>query len=715
LENQITMNARSGLMHVGRQILIGFILLFCLINRATGQNSPLNTQETNPKIAAGNSADVDPGNIDKLLDMVDKDISQLPQVNVTGHTGSPMLDTPVNTVERQESTVGKTPAAVFVITNEMIRRSGAVNVPDVLRMVPGLEVAQISSNEWAISSRGFNSRYANMLLVQIDGRTVYDLSFNGVYWDVQNLMLEDVERIEVIRGPGAAIWGANAVNGVISIITKKARDTQGVLLQGGAGTMERGFTNARAGGRIGKDLYYRTYGQWFERGQTMTQADGQADDPWRQVRSGFRMDYDASRADAMTLQGDYYNGYSNSLSSVASLDPPFMQTIGNTHVTGENIVYRWKHTTDEDSDWTFQSYYDRTQRHQEVVQFGVDRDLLDMDFQHRFPLGSRNDVIWGCGYRYTQDSFQNTFYQSVIPQNRTDHYYNYFLQDQITLMEDRWYLTAGSKFEHNPYTNFEFQPTVRLLWTPNNRQSIWGAVSRAVQTPARLTADGDFKLFPAVTQPVPGFVTLMGNPHLLSQELLAWELGIRTQSTERFSWDLAMFYNQYDKLRGAVTGTPYPVPPSPQPPDYIVYPWNTQNGPYGESYGMELATNYKVNERWRLQCAYTYLRVFLRADPNIVQLYFPGDSPVNQIYLQSSWDLGDHWQFDLTGRYVDSLFTVYGDIPSYIAMDTRLAWHDSKHLEIALVGRNLTHGYYPEFGSGSLVGPEVYGQITWRY
>jgi iron complex outermembrane recepter protein len=716
---QVIMNKQT------RSILLntcGLILLMLTANFAsqvcgqttagTGQGTASGPSQT----SNANPGDMDAGSLNKLLDMAEKDVGQLSQVNVTGKTGSLALDQPVSTVERQESTVGKTPAAVFVVTNEMIRRSGATTIPEVLRMVPGVQVAQISSDEWAVSARGFNSEFANKLLVQIDGRTVYDLTASGVYWDVQQLLLEDVERIEVIRGPGATIWGANAVNGVINILTKKAQDTQGLLVQGGAGNHELGYTNTRAGGRIGQDLYYRVYGQWFDRNHS-PEGGMSTNDAWSQERGGFRMDYDASQSDAMTLQGDCYTGYSGLKFPYPTPTRPFVGNNNADHVSGENILYRWKHTRDEDSDWTFQTYYNRTQRHalEANTISTVDRDLMDFDFQHRFPLGERNGIIWGWGYRFTQDSFPPPSFQVRFnPEKRFDNYFNYFLQDQITLEEDRWYLTGGSKFEHNPYSNFEYQPTVRLLWTPSNRHSIWGAVSRAVVIPNRMETDSWARWPPLTTSPLPTFVIVNGNPGILSEELLAYELGVRVQATERFSWDLALFYNQYDNILGLSSGKPYF-----EPPFYIDVPQYIQNVARGETYGAELATNYTVNERWRLQCAYTYLRMFLHANPGTYMLMSPSESPVNELYVQSSWDLGDHWKFDLTGRYVDS--TTGGSpnlslfVPSYITMDTRLAWHNAKNLEVAVVGRNLARGYFTEFSAGTLVGPEVYGQVTWRY
>jgi iron complex outermembrane recepter protein len=716
------MDRQYHLVH-GATICILVLLCLNLPGQLYGQTSAAAIQGGAGSNQAGNAkAGVDAGSLDKLLDLADKDVGQLSQVKVAGQTGSASLDMPVSSVARQESTVGKSPAAVFVITNEMIRRCGAQTIPDALRMVPGVQVAQISSDEWAVSARGFNSQYSNKLLVQIDGRTVYDLFFGGVIWDVQDLILEDVERIEVIRGPGATIWGSNAVNGVINIITKNSKDTQGVLLQGGAGNHELGYTNGRVGGNINEDMHYRVYGRWFERGPEFLPGGGDAPDAWRQERSGFRMDYNASRSDAMTLQGDYYNGKSVTLTPNTIPTPPFVVQSNSGHVTGENILYRWKHTVDDDTDWTFQTYYDRAQRHYFDPGYALDHDMFDLDFQHRFPLGIRNEIIWGCGYRFYQDAFRNTqpssaFFITVNPSDRFENYFSYFLQDQITLVEDRWYFIAGSKFEHNDFTNFEYQPTGRLLWTPTDRHSIWASISRAVHVPTRETSDATVTLQP-VPSPSP-LVTMpqtIGNPGLRSEDLLAYELGVRVQATERFSWDLATFYNQYDNL---ATFVPFGLVID---PPFLFAQQQFRNGASAETYGVELASNYTVNEQWRLQCSYTFINIFIHDElGTIANAEDPKATPCNQVYLQSSWDLGSSWQFDLMGRYVDALVTtVSPQIPSYITMDTRLAWRGRKNLEVAVVGRNLTRGYYSEFTplTGTFaykVGPEVYGQVTWRY
>ncbi len=710
---------QTGFQRGARRCVVGVFLASLLmgVSVAPGQTAP-----EGPASRAGGTlsdkAPAQPGSLDSLLEMADKDIGQLSQVRVAGATGSASLDMPVSSVSRQESTVGRSPAAVFVITNEMIRRSGAKEIPEVLRMVPGLDVAKIDSNKWAVSVRGFNHRFANKLLVRIDGRDVYTPLFAGTFWDVQDVLLEDVERIEVIRGPGATVWGANAVNGVINIITKNAQDTQGVYVEVGGGTYQQAFTSARYGGQIGDDLSFRLYGKWFDRAPGYLPGD-EAVDAWNQGRGGFRLDWNAGADDTITFQGDYYNGYSGDQSLFPAPVFPFSsRRTDSPHVDGGNALVRWKRIIDDKSDWTAKIYYDRTQRHYPKYLFAEDRDTVDFDFQHRFPLGNYQELIWGLGYRFTADSTHDGLTAlSFRPQERAANLYSCFLQDQIALSEDVWYLTLGSKFELNDYTGFEYQPTVRLLWTPSSRYSLWTAVSRAVRIPARYEDDGRLLLPPISIFPRPVFPLLLGNRSVESEQMLAYEAGIRGQPTDRLSWDFAMFYNDYEDLITLVQG-----PPMPGPGGVVFLPRPFQNAMRGETYGFELAANYKVRPGWRLQAAYTMLRLDLHAaagsvaDAEVAE----GQSPRNQVYLQSSWDLGCHWELDLIGRYADHL-PAFG-VSSYIVGDARLCWHCEKNLELSVVGRNLLKGPHQEFGNDPWTGtihtdvePEVYGQLVWRY
>jgi len=666
--------------------------------------------------AAPNASD-----LESLLDAADQDVSQLSRVSVGQ---APALETEVSTVTRQESTVGKTPAAVFVITNEMIQRSGVRNIPDALRMAPGVEVARVDANKWAISIRGFNNQFANKLLVQIDGRTVYTPTFGGVFWDVQDVLLEDVDRIEVIRGPGATVWGANAVNGVINILTKSSRETQGMFGEAGGGTEERAYGSLRYGGRISRDATYRIWGKWFDRDQGFDPA-GAADD-WRSGRGGYRVDWDASCCDLVTVQGDAYRGSAggrNAYTSLAPLSPAppffFRDVDERTDLAGFNNLLRWTHELGEDSDWTAQTYYDRTERTLNELMLRENRDTVDFDFQHRFRLAEIHGIIWGFGYRNTRDQFINPADLTPIgflPPSRADDLFSYFVQDEITLRDEFLFLTGGAKFQHNDYTGFELQPTVRLLCTPTDRQSIWAAVSRAVRTPTRTDDDVSLTLSPAAFAPFPPpagplapvFPRILGNRDVDSEEVVAYEIGMRAQMTERFSWDLALFLNDYRSLRTAVPG---PLTVDPTVPAYYANQIIAGTGT-GITYGFEPALNYRATDRWTLSGAYTFLRMDVDVDTE--------NSPRNRVYVQSSHDLGNDWEFDLMGRYVDN---VPGQgVPAYLMMDARLAWYPTDVCELYVVGRNLLDSAHPEFSGNPFLGTmatevqrEVYGGFALRY
>jgi iron complex outermembrane recepter protein len=680
-------------------------------DQATGDGSAAPSGEA----AAGQSAEKG-GKLDQLLNLADKDLGQLSQVKVSGETtGSPALDAQVSTVSRQESTIGKTPYAVYVITNEMIRRSGVKTIPDALRLAPGVEVAQIDANKWAIAIRGLNWRFTNELLVQIDGRLVYNPLLGSVFWDVQDLLLEDVERIEVIRGPGASIWGANAVSGIINIITKNAKKTQGMYLESGTGTEQLGFSSMRYGGSNGDDLHYRIYGKWFEHGPGESPY-GPADDDWRQARGGFRADWTPSADDALTFQGDYYNGYSGENSILPKFtEPYYFFDHDSAHVSGQNVVAHWKHVLGDQSDWTAMTYYDRTVRQYPRYHNGEDRDTFMADFQYRFPLGERHEFIWGANYRTTRGVVEDSLYFGTIPPERTDYFISYFAQDQITLVDDRWFLTLGSKLEHNDYTGFEYQPTVRLLWTPDKKQSIWGAVSRAVRLPCWGEVNGYDLGAPVSTVPVPLFPFITGNPALISEELIAYELGYRTQMTEQFSWDLALFLYDYRHLAISQFGDPVPGPG-----DAWILPGTFTNAMKGQTYGFEWSADYRVNSSWKLQGGYSFLVLALSpVEGSWSPESFEGQSPRNQFFLHSSWNLGDHWELDVIGRYVDTLPT--DQIPSYLVGDVRLAWRPKKSFEWSIVGRNLLDGSHLEFGNDATLGTlhtevqeEVYTQIMLR-
>jgi len=643
--------------------------------------------------------------------LADLDIEQLAKTPVV----VPSMDIPVTSVTKEESTVGHSPAAIFVITPEMIRRSGATCIPEALRMVPGIEVAHIDSNKWAITCRGFNSRYANKLLVLIDGRTVYTPIFSGVYWDTQDVLMEDIERIEVIRGPGGTLWGANAVNGVINVITKKAKDTQGAFLSVGGGTEEKFNSAFRYGGKIGDDGYYRIYGKQFDRG-TFYSPDGDPQDAWRQGRFGFRSDLnlDREKSNTLTVQGDHYTGASGFKDDLVTTLPPYVQPIeGKEQVAGENVLARLRHVYDEDSDWALQMYYDQYSRTGYVVLQEV--RTFDVDFQYRFPLSDRQKITCGAGFRGVHDNLPSIddFAAQFVPPERTYNLTSQFIQDEITLVEDRLGLTLGVKTEQNDFTGFEVQPTVRLLWTPDRRHSAWGAISRAVRTPSRADDDLVATLYPVEPGVFPRYEQ---SRNVLSEELIAYEIGYRAQSTERFSWDIAGFYNVYHNLMNSMWNGEF-IPEDYPPPPHTILPLITLNQASAETYGVELAVNWSISQRWRLFAQYTLLQI---------QIYDPEETtpitdPNNQIYLRSSWDLSRDLEFDMIVRYVDSISEI--GVPSYITMDLRLGWRPRKHLELAVVGQNLLENQHQEFNSiaedfftpVTYVPRGVYGTIAYQY
>jgi iron complex outermembrane receptor protein len=638
-------------------------------------------------------------------DLLKLDIEQLAQVPVKV-ASAPAMDLPVTSVTKELSTVGRSAAAVFVITPEMIRRCGATCIPEALRLSPGLDVAQINSNTWAISCRGFNSAYSNKLLVLIDGRTVYNPDFSGVYWNMQDVLLEDVERIEVIRGPGGTLWGSNAVNGVINVITKKAADTQGIYASAGGGSQKQALDAGRYGGKIGDDIHYRVYAKHFEQGPGFDPT-GLVDDSWRQGRFGFRADWvpDRDDRDTVTLQGDHFVGSTGN--SVIPTNPALPD-----QQNGENLLMRWRHVDDEDSDWALQAYYDNFMRN-DVLQTEQVR-TFDVDFQYRFPLTQRQHVTCGAGFRNVESYFAggDTFtlwYPNPYPYFTTN-YGSQFIQDEVALVEDRLTFTIGTKLEENPYTGLEYQPSARFLLAPDNRHSAWTAVSRAIRAPSRYQEQATITLVPVAPNVYPRFI----GGRIVSETEFAYEMGYREQMTDQLSFDIATFYNTYDHLSCTVTGTPFPEAQFTR----LIVPLLSNSGPSGETYGVEVACNYSVSDRWRLYTQYSYLQ--LHVHPNPGQELENGNDPCNQVYFRSAWDLRDDVEFDLMARYVDDLPTL--NVPSYITMDARLAWRPRKQLEVAVVGQNLLQAYHYEFAGNSEKSPTyatevprgVYGTLTWR-
>lgn len=621
----------------------------------------------------------------------------------------------VTTASKKPEKVWRTPAAIYVLTQEDIRRSGATNIPEALRLVPGVEVARIDSSQYAIGIRGFGSGFSKSVLVLIDGRSVYTPLYAGVYWSVQNMLLADVERIEVIRGPGATVWGANAVNGVINIITKNSKDSQGALVSLGGGNVDQGNAGFRYGGSFGKNVNYRMYGMAFARGPE-SHPDHDPFDRWQLGQGGFRLDWDNQSRDALSFQADLFKGQIGQRQNIASYSPPASINVdGTEEVSGGHLLGRWQHKFGEGSDIQVQGYFDRTYRL--GPQVGESRNTFDMDFVHHLTL-PRQDVTWGLGARWSpSDIIQTVATVDFLPHHQSDNIYSAFAQDEIAIVQNKLWATLGTKFEHNIYTGWEVMPSARLLWAPSSHQTFWTAVTRAVRTPSRI--DENLQLTGLVaTSPIPIFVTVAGTPKFLSETLLGYEAGYRQLVTRRVYVDVALFHNQYDNLTSLGSSLTISVENSPSPIHLLAtIPWG--NGIKGTTNGGEIAPDWKATRWLELKGSYSYTSLDLKnklgnTDIGTV-LKDEGSSPRHQIVVLSQFNLPMGFELDPTYRYVSALPAL--SVKAYTTMDVRLGWHMTRSLQLSLVGQNLFQPEHAEFSNdpGPLVGIKrsAYAQITW--
>ena len=621
-----------------------------------------------------------------------------------------LMDQEVTSVAKQPEPFRQAPAAIQVVTGEDIRRSGASSIPEALRLADNLDVAQINSHDWAISARGFNSHLGDKLLVLMDGRAVYSPLYGGVLWNMQDYLLEDIDRIEVISGPGGTLWGANAVNGVINITSKNAKDTQGFYLEAGGGNELQDFTGVRYGGTLATNVYYRVYGKFYNLNDEHLMNGSDSSDATIQGQGGFRIDTEPASPNVFTLEGNIYDGHDG-------LD------VGGTVATNEtvgggNLLGRWTHTISEDSEMSLQAYYDRTHLAFPYVTLGTlfdDLDTADVEFQHNFSLGERNKFVWGLGYRFTHEVDSNDLGDGnarviFLPATLDQNLVNVFGQDEIRLL-DQLYLTLGTKIEHNDYTGFEFEPDVRLQWTPTSKQMFWGAISRAVRTPSRL--DHDLQIPSGFPPPFQTFEA--GNSDFTSETLIAYELGYRAQLDSKISASVSAFYNDYNNLRSL----------SPGPPPFGL-PFTFANNLKGDTYGFEISADYQIFNWWRLHGGYDFLQENIYVKSGQTDLDNGLDEtadPRSQVFLRSSMDLPGHLELDVNWRWIDKVVNdnngVAGVVPAYMETDARIGWHATKNLEISVVGQNLLHDQHPEAG---FPGPAqeqivrgVYGKIAYRW
>jgi iron complex outermembrane receptor protein len=570
----------------------------------------------------------------------------------------------VTTPSKEPERAFRTAAAIYVITGEDIRRSGVSSIPEALRLAPGVEVARIDSDKWSIGIRGFGSRLARNVLVLIDGRTVYTTLLAGTYWEVQDTMLEDIDRIEVIRGPGGTIWGPNAVDGVINIITRKAKGSKGTLVSAGGGNVDQGFLSARYGGSHGDKLNYRVYGKAFTRGPEY-HWDHRNFDDWRSVQGGFRADWDRDPNNTLTLQGDIYDQRAGESVVATSYTQPYSSVLDdNARLSGGNILARWNRSQGEGKDFEVQAYYDRTNRRE--PNFADLRDTYDIDFTQHWRLFSFNNITWGLGARFSHgDDLQVVSGLTFLPASRTDRLLTAFVQDEISLIPKVLALTVGTKLLNTNFTAYAPEPSARLLWTPTKNTSVWAAATHAVRTPSDAERDFFLSGYIANTPPTPSdpngiplFARFNANRNFRPEQMNGYELGIRQLIHQNIYIDIAGFFNHYHNLFSEdITGGIF-LENDPAPP-HLLLPAEFGNGLYGQTKGIEVAPEWRPSETWRLRGSYSYLHMNIEKTPNSLDIGtapgIMGSSPEQQVMAQSSLDMTNFLQLDLDFRYVSSL------------------------------------------------------------
>ncbi len=633
-----------------------------------------------------------------------------------------LLDVEVTSVSKKSQKLSKSAAAVFVITQEDIRRSGVTTIPEALKMVPGVQVARINAYAYAISIRGFNSSFANKLLVLIDGRSVYTPEFSGVYWDSVDMPMDDIERIEVIRGTGGTLWGANAVNGVINILTKHTKDSKGLRISAGAGTEQKYNVELQQGDVLSADhhINYRISAKLSKHDDFPPQGEElSVENGWEKRELGFRLDGSPNADTNWTLIGNYQDLRLGS--------DQWDIYVAQVHVDSVNLLSRWEKSFSKDSKLTAQLYYDDNQR-EDLSLFTMNNQTTDFELRHEWNISEKHNLLWGIGYRHIKaDTPFTTYYEF---KKLDSNLYNIFVQDDVHLVPDEWTLTLGTKLEHHYYTGLELQPSARLLWTPNEENSLWASISRAVRTPSRLEENSKTErpsipgeYHPDTSEP---FTTLYsGNEDLQAESVIAYEIGARHQLSHVFSIDVASFINRYNDL--VLMTTDY----SHDSEIGYIQSSEHRNGMRANAYGIEIALNWMMSDYWQLLGAYTWTKIDAETLLNNVvddrySIAAETRIPRHQFSLRSNFNLTEQLELDFWLYHVSQLPTrdqvknFY--LPDYTTLNARLAWHPTKNIELSLTGQNLLDKQHSEFASEPLVlyfredvQRNIYGQIRWNF
>lgn len=627
-----------------------------------------------------------------------------------------LMNSKVSTVTRTEQKFSDAAAAVYVITQDDIQRSGATNIPGILRMVPGVQVAQISANEWAITARGFNGRFANKLLVLLDGRTVYSPTFAGVRWENLDLILDDIEQIEVIRGPGASVWGHNAVNGVINIISKHSEETQQGLVSVTAGNEELPIVELRYGEQLGNNAHYRLFGKFLRRNESLDLRGNDANDDWIQGRGGFRIDWNSQEGDRLMFEGDGYASDFNErflLPADDQFSTPKRQN--SEQSSGASILGRWEHDFSVASRIQTQFFYEYFNEND--PEFGDEQNnTFDLDFQHDIAFLENNYFNWGLGYRFVTTSLSDSNFVSANPADKDLHLISAFIQDKAIFFDDTVHLTFGTKIQYYTLSGWDYQPSIRLLWKLHPNHHIWASFSRATRSPSR--AETALRLKPLALPGSSSTFVFQGNPKFDEEHVYSYELGYRGWLGNHLSFDLALFYNKYEDL---FTGS---VPQFDPTNGQILA--SIENSATAKTWGIETALEWRPIDDLRLQISYSLLRINFRQNSNLPPQERPQNEPENQFSFRGAYDVTSTVAFDVWVRYVDSIqaLTTFSsperEVDSYVSLDLRLAWKPIHNLELSVIGQNLnnrSHLEYVEeiFGYPREVERSVYGKIKWFF
>ena len=634
----------------------------------------------------------------------------------------------VTSVSNKEQKLSRTAGAIFVITQEDIRRSGATNIPDLLRMVPGLDVAEINGSTWAIGSRGLNSQFSNKLLVMVDGRSVYSLTFSGVFWDTLDLPLFDIERIEVIRGPGGTIWGANAVTGVISIFTKKAAETNGTIVEAGGGTLQQGFGFVQFGESVGSKTDFRIYTNYFNQNHLLDLNGQSGADGWHRLRSGFRLDNTLSAKDSLTVEGDLSVGREGELGfELPSVTSPGFAAVSEEINLGDGALEAiWKHTYSGGSDSKLQFSYDQHRRGDPLNP--ELRNTYDLNFLHHFTTGTRQDFVWGLEYRDTVDNIGGSLTVAMNPPRRALQLVNGFAQDEIALIRGQLYLTIGTKIEHNDYSGLEAMPSIRVAWSASDRHMLWAAVSNALRAPSRNDTNLVLNLgsIPG-SGGTPILLRLLGNPNFQDERLIAYEAGYRTMLFKRLSVDLAAYFNDWDNLQTTEPSTSF-FEATPLPP-HQVQTFTYKNLIRGETHGLEITANWKPVDWWSISAGFApaveHFHTAAQSADTLTARFLEGNSPDKPFQIRSHFDLPRSLACDVFAYYVDSLDgqgpTSTVNIPAYTRLDLQLTKRLGERFAVSLVGQNLLQDHHIEFDdlNGSMQSGQIkrsaYAKLSWQF